>query len=264
MKKVIFCLKFNSESKEELQKEYVSYIEQKKRCITITPNLDFLRNAYHNPEIRKVFNRGTFCTVDGTPILWIARWTKVKECKNKVPGSDLAVEFLKVMNEHHYSLFLFGGKEGVAEKAKENINKDYPNIEVKGTLTPEFKFEKNEELCQKYIKEINASKADVVFLCTGAPKTEKFFMDHEEMFMNSCYFSVGATIDFIAGSIKRAPKWMSKIGLEWFFRLFTDFRRLFKRYWLDGWFLIKVWFICHFNKKKVRKMVEEVENEGSD
>ena len=262
MKRVIFCLKFNTESKEELLEQYVSFINENKKNITITPNLDFLRIAYKNKEVRDVFNKGTICTIDGTPILWIAKWTKVKDCKHKVPGSDLAMDVLKLMNEHHYSLYLFGGKEGVAEKAKEKINENYPNIEVKGTLTPEFGFENNEELCQKYIEQMNAANADVVFLCTGAPKTEKFYIKHEDMFANSTYFSIGATIDFIAGSIKRAPKWMRKIGLEWLYRMFKDFRRLFKRYWLDGWFLVKVWFMTHFKKKKVQKMMVEIENEN--
>lgn len=258
MKKIILGVKFDNKTKEELIQEYIECVENKKKVITMTPNLDILRLCYKKPSIRKVFNQADYSTVDGVPLLWIAKWLKIKGCI-KVSGSDLGIDVLKTLNEKSYSLFLFGGKPSVAEKAKEQININYPNINVVGCLSPEFGYENNEELCKKYIDEINSKKADFVFICTGAPKSEIFFVNHKDLFGPSCYLSIGATIDFIAGNIKRAPKWMSKVGLEWLYRLTKDFRRLFKRYWLDGWFLIKVFFMCLFSKKKIEKMNSEIE-----
>ena len=258
MKKNILHLKFNTESEQELLALYNDAIDKKEKAITVTPNLDFLRLAYKNEKVKEVMNNADYSTVDGKPILWIAKWIKEKDFKYKVSGSDLSMKVLDLLEKRSGSLFLFGGKDGVAEKAKERINKDYPHINVVGALTPTFGYEKDDTLCKQYIEEINKGNANVVFLCTGCPKTEIFFDTYRDLFNNAVYFSVGATIDFIAGNIKRAPVWMSNVGLEWLYRLFSDFRRLFKRYWLDGWFLIKLWFICHFNKKKVKKLMGEL------
>lgn len=254
MKKCILGVKIDVIGKEELLRCYDKDIDQHNKTLTVTSNLDTLRLCYKDKEVRDAYNSGTYSTIDGVPLFWIAKWCKIKDFKEKISGSDLGIDVLKLLNKKKGNLFLFGGKEGVAQKAKEKINEQYPNINVVGTSTPEFGYEKNEELCKKYIEEINASKPDVVFLCTGCPKTEKFFYKHYDLFADAAYFTIGATIDFIAGSVKRAPKWMSKIGLEWLYRLTKDFRRLFKRYWLDGWFLIKIWFVAHFNKKRIKQL----------
>lgn len=250
MKKKIAKIWFNVESMDELIEAYVDATKKGIKTFTLTPNLDFMRLAYKDENFLNIINNATFSTIDGKPIMWMANWLHLKDFKYKISGSDLAVKLLEIMNEHGYSLFLFGGKDGVAEKAKQNIEMKYPNIKVVGTLTPDFGYEKDEEKSLKYISIINESKAQFVYLCTGAPKTEKFYSKYEKIFSNANYLSVGATIDFIAGNIKRAPKWMSNFGLEWLYRLSKDFKRLFKRYWLDGCFLIKMWFLYHFRRKK--------------
>lgn len=262
MKRIILGVKFNTETKEELLDLYKTDIEAKNKVITMPSNLDTLRMSYKSRRVRKYFNSATYSTIDGVPLLWIAKWLKIKDCNNKISGSDLGIDVLEMMNKNNYSLFVFGGKEGITEKAVENIQAKYPNIRITGYLSPKFGYESNKELCKQYVNAINESKPDVVFLCTGAPKTEKFYYDNKNELIESCYFCLGATIDFIAGAIKRAPKWMSKIGLEWLYRLGKDFQRLFKRYWLDGWFLIRVWFAIRFRKGKIKKITNSAkENE---
>ncbi len=260
MKKYIGFLKFNTESEKELLDYYSQAIAEHKKVMTVTPNLDIYRIAYNDRNVRKNFEKADILTIDGKPILWIAKWLKVKDFKYKISGSDLAVDLLTILNNQNASLYLFGGKEGVAELAKQKIQEKYPNINIVGTKCPKMGYEKDEELCVKYINDINAAKPNVVFLCTGTPKTENFFFSHYNLFEPACYFSVGATIDFIAGTISRAPKWMSRIGLEWFYRLTKDFKRLFKRYLLDGLFLIKIWFLCHFNRKEICRLHENNTN----
>lgn len=246
MKKKIAYLQFNTESKLEMLSTYKECILNRRKNWTVTPNLDFMRFCYKNKDLIRIINSATYSTIDGKPILKIAKWLKIKGFKERIPGSDLSVDVLKMMNEKHFSLFLFGGKEGVAELAAKNIKEIYPNIKIVGTLCPDFEYEKDKEKSSKYIQLINLVHPDVVFMCTGAPKTEIFIANNWESLGPSTYFSVGATIDFLAGSVKRAPKWVSKIGMEWFYRLTKDFKRLFKRYWKDGCFLIKMWFLCHF------------------
>ncbi len=256
MKVNIGHLKFNTESKEELLELYRQCILNHGKMVTVTPNLDIFRVTYQDKEKRKYFNSADISTIDGKPILWIAKWLKIKQSFQKISGSDLAMDVLEVINNESATLYLFGGKKGIAEKAKQKITESFPNIKVVGCLCPEFGYERDDAICLQYVNEINNAHPDVVFLCTGAPKTEGFLYKYSSKLQNSCYFSVGATIDFIAGNIKRAPKWMSKIGLEWLYRLSKDFKRLFKRYWLDGLFLIKIWFLCHFKRKERQSLYE--------
>lgn len=250
MKKNIAYLQFNTESKFEMLAIYKERILNKEKNWTVTPNLDFMRFCYKNKDLIRVINSATYSTIDGKPILKIAKWLKINDFKERIPGSDLSIDILQMMNENHFSLFLFGGKDGVAKLAAGNIKETYPNIKIVGTLCPDFGYEKDKEKSLRYIRMINLAHSDVVFMCTGAPKTEIFIANNWELFESSTYLSVGATIDFLAGNVKRAPKWISKLGLEWFYRLTKDFKRLFKRYWKDGWFLIKMWFLCHFKSRR--------------
>ena len=250
MKDYIVHLSFDDISQEELVKCLNEDIKAKRKVTVVTPNLDGLRVSYKNEELRQFINSSDYVTIDGKPVLWIAKWCKKKNFKYKISGSDLVPRMLEEANKFSYSICIFGGKEGVADKARDNILNKYSNIQTIHTICPEFGFEENESLCRKYVNQINGFNADIVLLCTGFPKTELFFMKNKDQFKNSAYFFVGATVDFLAGNIKRAPKWMSDCGLEWLYRLSKDFRRLFKRYWLDFWFLVKIRVLCLTKRQK--------------
>ncbi len=255
MKDFITYLMFDNLSKEELLEEFKNNVKEHKKTFTLTPNLDFLRLSYKDSFFRRIINDADYSLIDGKPIIWLAKLThKKKIFKYKISGSDFSTDLLNIANENYFSIILFGGKEGIAEKAKEKIMEKYPNIDVRLAICPDFGYENDNDKCLEYIKEINDAKGDIVFLCTGSPKTEKFIYKYKDLFNDATYLSVGATIDFWAGNIKRAPKWMSKVGLEWFYRLTKDFRRLFKRYLLDFLFLLKIILICLFKKKKIQKL----------
>lgn len=259
MKDFIAYLKFDTLNEEEILNYCKDKIDHNERCITVTPNLDNLRITYKNVVLRSLINnKANISTIDGVPVKWIAKILGKKQFKKKISGSDLALEVIKMAADNNYSLLFFGGAPGVGEKAKANLLLKYPNLKI-DLICPEFGHEKDPELSKKYCDLINQYNADIIFLCTGYPKSELFFVSNENSFKRGCYFFVGATIDFIAGSVKRAPKWMSKCGLEWLYRLFHDFRRLFKRYWLDFWFLLKIFFLCIFNRKKFDKLIKEAE-----
>ena len=249
MKDYITFLSFDDLSEDDLLKRYCEDVADNKKVITITPNLDGLRIAYKDIELRDNLNKADYSTIDGKPIIWVAKILKKKHFKHKISGSDLVPNVLKLANEKGWTVTIFGGKEGVADRAKEKIEKEYPNVKVAATICPEFGFEKDPNNSEKYAQMISSASANINLLCTGFPKTEKFFFENYNLFGPGLYFCVGATVDFIAGNVKRAPKWMSNCGLEWFYRLTQDFGRLFKRYWLDFWFLIKILFLIIFLRK---------------
>ena len=259
MKDYIAHLRFDTLSEQEILDFYEEKVANKERCFTTTPNLDGMRVTYRNKELRKFVNSADISTIDGVPVLWIAKWLKKKEFKYKISGSDLSLKVIELCSKNNWKILLFGGKEGVGEKAKEKLLEQYPNLNIE-VICPKFGHEKDETLSKQYVEEIVKADAEVNLICTGFPKAELFFCRHQESFKKGLYFFVGATIDFIAGSVKRAPKWMSKIGLEWLYRLFCDFTRLFKRYFLDFLFLIKMFTICVFNKKHFNKLIDQVKD----
>ena len=255
MKDYIAVIKLDDISEEEYIKEVEEHIINRDKIFTVTPNLDGLRIAYKSRKVRRIINNADYSLIDGKPILWIAKWLKKKQFVHKISGSDVSNTLVEMAANKGYKIAIFGGKRGVAEAAKDNLIKKYPNLKVVYTFSPKLGYEKDAKLVKKYIQDLNDCHADIYFLCTGFPKTEKFFANHYDEFSSGLYMSVGATVDFWAGNVKRAPKWMSNHGLEWLYRLSCDFGRLFSRYWADFWFLIKMWFICHFHKKKFDKML---------
>lgn len=136
-----------------------------------------------------------------------------------------------------------GAREGVACEAQKRINAKVGRQIVTGTHSPSFGFEKNEEECDRIIDMINASGATVLAVGVGAPKQEKFIYKYRDRFKHvKIFLAIGATIDFEAGNVARAPKWISDLGLEWFYRLVSEPRRLWKRYLVEGpaffWFIL--------------------------
>jgi N-acetylglucosaminyldiphosphoundecaprenol N-acetyl-beta-D-mannosaminyltransferase len=128
-----------------------------------------------------------------------------------------------------------GAREGVAAEAQRRINCKTGRDIVVGVHSPSFGFEQDEAECQRIIDLINQSDANVLAVGVGAPKQEKFIYKYKSRFDNiKIFMAVGATLDFEAGNIQRAPKWVSEMGLEWLYRLLSEPRRLWKRYLVEG------------------------------
>ena len=141
-----------------------------------------------------------------------------------------------------YSLFIIGGKEGIAEKAKLKLEEKYPNINVVGTYAPPFGFEKDEKELEKINRLISENKPDLLIACFGCPKQEKWIYENYQKYDAKVSICAGATVDFLAGNVNRAPKWMSEHGLEWFYRFLQEPKRMFKRYFIDDVKILKLVF----------------------
>ena len=142
-----------------------------------------------------------------------------------------------------YKVFLLGAAEGVAARAAENLKEKYKGLNVVGTYSPSYGFEKKEDEIQEIIKMINEVKPDVLAVGLGAPKQEKFLYNFRNQLNVPVSLAIGASIDFEAGNIDRAPKWMQHSGLEWFYRLCKEPKRMFKRYLIDDMKIFKLIFL---------------------
>lgn len=213
---------------------------QKKICsYVVTPNVDHIVRLEKDEELQKVYKNASLILTDGKPLIWISKWYKTP-IKEKISGSDLFLKVCELAANKNYTMYLLGAAEGVADTAAKNLMKKYAGLNVVGTYSPPFGFEKNEQEMIKIKTQIQEVHPDILIVGLGCPKQEKFMYYHCKELGVPISFGLGASIDFEAGNIKRAPKWMSNHGLEWLYRFSKEPKRLFKRYFVDDLKIIQV------------------------
>lgn len=207
-------------------------IEQDKQSYVVAINVDVVMKIEQDEYLKKITDKADMVLVDGKPLVWVANWHK-QPVKEKISGSDLVPLLCKKAADKGYTIFILGGKDGIAEKAKDRLQKQYPNIKIVGTYAPPFGFEKDEKELDYINNLISESTPDLLITCFGCPKQEKFIYENINKYKAKVSICAGATVDFLAGNVKRAPRWMSNHGLEWLYRFFQEPKRLFKRYFVD-------------------------------
>ncbi len=187
-------------------------------------------------ELYKQHQKETFVVLDSQIIKTLVFIILGKRFVEKIYGSDFFPAFCRYHKKNDkIKIFLLGGMDGVAAEARDILNKDANRDIVVDAISPTFGFEKKSDECDRLIKQINQSGANVLALGVGAPKQEKWFYTHADKMPNIKYFfAVGATIDFIANKAKRAPRWISSAGLEWLYRLVQEPKRLARRYLIES------------------------------
>lgn len=226
---------------EEATNIIEGYILERKTRYVVTPNVDHIVKLEDDVEFQKVYDNCDLILTDGMPLVWISKLLK-KSIKEKVSGSDLFPKICELSAKKGYKVFLLGAAEGVAEVAAQNLKYKYEGLNIVGTYSPSYGFEKDEDEINKIINIVKNSNADILAVGLGAPKQEKFIYTYKEKLNIPVSLGIGASIDFEAGNIKRAPKWMQKSGLEWFYRLCKEPKRMYKRYLVDDIKILKLFF----------------------
>ncbi len=203
--------------------------------LVVTPNVDHLMKLQRDSDFYGVYQEAEYRVCDSKILMYVSRFlgTPIIE---KISGSDLFPAFYTYYrNDRSIKIFLLGAEEGIAEIARRNINFKVGRNMIIDTYSPPFGFEKDQEECEKILRLINSSNATVLAIGVGAPKQEMWIAKHRKHLRSvKIFLAIGATIDFEAGHIKRCPKWMSEVGLEWLYRLWCEPKRLWKRYILDA------------------------------
>lgn len=216
-------------------------VEEKNKSIVVAVNVDVIIKIESDSKLKRIVDNADIVIVDGKPLVWISKLYK-NQVKEKISGSDLVPELCKKSAEKGYSIYIIGGAEGVAKKAKSNLEKKYPGINIAGTYAPPYGFERDKKELDKINLKISEKHPDILISCFGCPKQEKFIYDNYYKYNATVSICAGATVDFIANTVKRAPKWMSDIGLEWFYRFLQEPGRMFKRYFIDDIkILVLIW-----------------------
>ena len=225
-------------------------IRERKTGHIITPNVDQIVRLETDAYFKKICESAELLLVDGHPLLWIAKLYGTP-LKAKFNGTDLVNTLCEWAAEKNYSIFLLGAAPGVADKAAERLMGKYPKITIAGTYSPPMGFEKDPAEIEKIDCMLYCSHADMLFVGMGAPKQDIFIYENKDKYQIPLSFSVGAAIDFIAGQVKRAPKWMTNHGLEWFYRFLQEPGRMFKRYFVDDTKI--VWLAWKYRKNATQK-----------
>jgi N-acetylglucosaminyldiphosphoundecaprenol N-acetyl-beta-D-mannosaminyltransferase len=202
-------------------------------------NVDVVIKIEHDDYLKKITDHADMVLVDGKPLVWISKLYN-RPVKAKISGSDLVPLLCCLAAEKGYSLFILGGKEGVAERARMKLEKKNSSIKIVGTYAPPLGFEKDEAEINKINEMISAVHPDILIACFGCPKQEKWIYENYCKYDAKVSLCAGATVDFMSGTVKRAPRWMSDHGLEWFYRFLQEPRRMFKRYFIDDIKIIKL------------------------
>jgi len=204
------------------------WVENKLKNYVVLTGAHGIMEMQDDPELLQINNCAGLVTPDGMPEVWIG---KLKGFKNigKVYAPEIMMEIYKKGCEKKYRHFLYGGKEGVAEKLAKVIEEKYPGNKVTGYYCPPFRQLTVEEK-QSVIKKINDSKADIVWCGLGCPKQERWMNEFRPLVNPSVLIGVGAGFDFLTGEKPLAPYWITRSGFEWFYRIFSDPKRLIRRY----------------------------------
>lgn len=223
------------------------------RCISATGAHGIIV-AHQDRGFKQILKSFYWNLPDGMPTVWVAKWKGAKNTK-RCYGPDFFKALLIATSELQVKHFFCGGKEGVAEKLRENCRVQFGNNQVTGVYCPPFREMLDEEM-QILGTKINESGAGIVWIGLSTPKQEQFAIRLARFTTVSYIITVGAAFDFHTGLLKQAPKWMQELGLEWFFRLLMEPKRLYKRYFsivpLFIWLNIKEFIeIYAFKKNRI-------------
>lgn len=222
---------FDSVTMDQTLERIGGMIASRKPSFIATANVDFLVQARKDRELHALLHRASMVVCDGTPLVWLSKLLG-KALPERVAGSDMVPRLLAEAEKNGWSVFFLGGRDEVLDQAVHNVRRQHPSLRMAGAYSPPFAplDRMDHDGINARIREANP---DILLVSFGCPKQEKWIARNCEAHGVPVSIGVGATIDFIAGAVKRAPEWMRHCGLEWVFRLAQEPRRLLKRYATD-------------------------------
>jgi N-acetylglucosaminyldiphosphoundecaprenol N-acetyl-beta-D-mannosaminyltransferase len=206
-------------------------VAERKGGTVFTPNVDHIVEFQDNARLQEAYEAASLSLVDGMPIVWASRLLG-EPLPEKVSGSDVVEPLARRAASRGWRVFLLGASEGIAEQARQRLEEQVPGIQIVGTLSPRVDMREPAEQRAPIRDAVKRAAPDVVLVAFGAPKQELWIHESREALAPAVLLGIGASLDFLAGAIPRAPSWMSNNGLEWLYRLSREPRRLWKRYLL--------------------------------
>ncbi|WP_337884194.1 WecB/TagA/CpsF family glycosyltransferase [Fischerella thermalis] len=208
----------------------------------VTPNAQHIVLLQNNARFREYYRQAFLVVPDGVSLLWAAKFLQ-SSLKGRVNGTDLFEKLCAIAAQKQLKIFLLGGRPGASVKAKEVLEKRHPNLQIVGTYCPPYGFESQLEELAIINSKIREAKPDILFVGLGSPKQEYWIYDNYKTLNVPISIGIGVSFELVSSMVKRAPLWMQKSGLEWFFRLLVEPQRLWKRYIIGNplfvWLVLK-------------------------
>ena len=224
MKIDVMGLKFDSVTMDEALSRAEALLRGEKAAYVVTPNAEIAYEALHDVQLREMLNGADLMLPDGAGVVLASKLLRTP-VKQKVAGVDFAAGLLGILERNGQSLYLLGGKTGIGELAAQKMLEAHPQLRIAGIADGYFQDE------APVIAKINASGADALFVCLGAPKQERFMVQYQQELHVHLMAGLGGSLDAFAGTVQRAPAWMIRLNLEWLYRLIREpkrFRRMLR------------------------------------
>ena len=224
MKIDVMGLKFDNMTMDEALSRAEALLRGDKAAYVVTPNAEIAYEALHDGQLREMLNGANLMLPDGAGVVLASKLLRTP-VKQKVAGVDFAAGLLGILERNGQSLYLLGGKPGIGELAAQKMLEAHPQLRIAGIADGYFRDEAS------VIEKINASGADALFVCLGAPKQERFMVQHRQELHVHLMAGLGGSLDAFAGTVQRAPAWMIRLNLEWLYRLIREpkrFRRMLR------------------------------------
>ena len=250
----IMGVRIDNKSMDEVLQTVEDKLSKEEKYIIYTPNTEIIMMCQNDAEFLNYMNKSDINIPDGIGLVYASK-IKNHPLKGKVAGFDLSMKLLELAEKKSLKLYTVGGKPGVAEDALKNVHEKYPNINIVGSHHGYFKGAHlgqgghEEEL--KVVEEINNLEPDILFVGFGAKKQEQWIEYNKDLLNANIIIGNGGTLDGLAGLVKRAPDIFIKLGLEWFYRLIKDPKRITRQIVLPI-FMMKV----IFGNKDIVKIIE--------
>jgi N-acetylglucosaminyldiphosphoundecaprenol N-acetyl-beta-D-mannosaminyltransferase len=225
---------FDNVTMDEALERIGELIELRRPALVVTPNVDHVVRVQHDPQYAAIVRRADLVLPDGQPLVWLSRLLG-EPLKERVAGSDLFPRLCGYAAERGWRVFLLGGAPGAAERARDVLVRRHPALQVVGTHCPPIGFDTDPAECERTLASVVAVRPQLVFVGLGSPKQERWIVRNMLRYQPAVSIGVGISFSFVAGDVKRAPRWMQRRGLEWLHRVYQEPRRLAGRYFLRGW-----------------------------
>ena len=224
----ILGVKIDNLTIEEAFQKIEGFLEDGQQRYIVTPNPEFLIKAQQDREFRRILNQADLAVADGIGLIF-ASWFLGQSLKGRITGVDLMEGICQRAVQKKWLIYLFGAVEGVAERTVDNLKEKYPGLQVKV-----WQSDSQQEISPRPI---------ILFVALGAPKQEKWIVQNlEKMSLVKLAVGVGGTFDFISGQVRRAPKFLQRLGLEWLWRLFYQpwrIKRIFNAVVKFPWLILR-------------------------
>lgn len=206
--------------------------KREKAQVCITP-VNSILAARATARVQEIYKNADYVLCDGVPVKWASQFLG-NPIKERITGLDVLPRIFPFATSRNFSIFLLGASPGVAEKLKAKMEEKHAGVKIVGTFVPPFRAVFSPEENRQMIEAINAVKPDILLVSLTAPKQDIWIAENLKNLDTHLAIGIGGAFEVAAGMIKRAPLWMQKSGLEWFYRFLQEPKRMFRRYFVEA------------------------------